>query len=74
MLIKRRPRPPRVLLALQTSQLLVKPTFHRRRRDTQLIRAMVIVCCKLGVGDRRDRTCCFEFGDFGEDGGFDGGV
>ena len=74
MLIKRRPGPPRVPLALQISQLLVKPTLHRCRRDTQLIRAMVVVCCKLGVGDRRDRTCRFEFVDFGEDGGFDGGV
>ena len=74
MLIKRRPSPPRVLLALQTGQLLVKPILHRCRGDTQLIRGMVIVCRKLGVGDRRDGTCRFEFGDVGEDGGFDGGV
>ena len=74
MLIKRRPGPPRVFLALQTGQLLVNPTLYRCRRDKQLVRAMVIVCRKLRFGDRRDRTCRFDSGDFREYSGFDEGV
>ena len=74
MLVKRRPRPPRVLLALQARQSLVKPALHRGRRDTQLVRTMIIECCELGLGDRRNGTCRLESGDFCEDGGFDGGV
>ena len=72
--IKGSTRPIRILLPLQSRQLLVKPRCDRGRGHAQLIRRVAVVDGEFGSRGCGDRAGSLQFEDLCDYGGFDGGV
>lgn len=74
MLIERGPRPPRVLVPLQRTQIPVEARLDRIGRDAQLVRCMAVVSDEFGRRCRGDGAGGLEPSNLYDDQGFHFGV